>query len=51
MIRLIGLKDREGLLSLKLLAGKARFEKIIGSRHANGMPRGGSQVFGAMIRV
>jgi hypothetical protein len=42
----IGLKDQEGRLSLKLLVGKARIEKIIGSRHANSMPRGGSLVFG-----
>jgi hypothetical protein len=32
-IRLVGLKDREGRLS-QVLAGKARFRKIIGSRHA-----------------
>jgi hypothetical protein len=49
--QLVGLKDREGRLSLKLLVGKARFGKIIGSRHVNDMPRGGSLVFGVKIRV
>jgi hypothetical protein len=50
-ILLIGLKDREGRLSLKLLAGKVRFRKIIGSRHVNNVPHGGSLVFGVKIRV
>jgi hypothetical protein len=51
VIRLAGLKDQEGRLLFKLLAGKVRFRKIIGSKHANDMPRGGSLVFWVKIRV
>jgi hypothetical protein len=51
VIWLVGLKDQEGHLSLKFLAEKMGFGKIIDSKHANNMPRGSSLGFGVSKKV